>query len=245
MLSLAICFVAFAFVTCDGQSQTQTCSEVMEIPNTPQTITRPLADKPVSTPCNFRVTSLNDNRIKLVFSDLNNMKSSNSDCNDTYVKFADDENGLASATPYCATKQAPQFITKGNQLVIQYLIKNSSNNNFTAQLTPIIVKMPCGTFPENFDGPEQIFTFPAPNQTVEVELECTYKTKSRTGAPLTATISDIKLGENGNCTNDYVVFGSSANLTPNTDYTKCGKTVPQDSYTSTAVSYTHLWAICR
>lgn len=42
----------------------------------------------------------------------------------------------------------------------------------------------------------------------------------------------LQLGVDGECQDDYVVFGSESPLTVSKDYTKCGTKPPDDNYTT-------------
>ncbi|KAA0197691.1 hypothetical protein FBUS_05954 [Fasciolopsis buskii] len=210
-------------------SATQSCSYNIEVPNSVQTLQYPTKDAP-NTQCLLKFTALNNNKVKVTFTNLTNMSSDKKDCSENFVKFADEENELQNAVPYCAEKLPPSpFESKGNKFFVQYQVQDNAKNNFTVQLAPTTVG--CGLFPSTFDGTEQVFKFPAPNQPVNLATECTYKTTSSQGLNLTAKITDIKLGTiDSPCTQDYVVFGSTE---PPNDYTKCGTKIPEDNYTTT------------
>lgn len=64
------------------------------------------------------------------------MAKNGTSCSDNYVKFANEQAGLTSATSYCDGILPPPFVSQGNTVFIQYKIQNSSVNSFAVQLTP-------------------------------------------------------------------------------------------------------------
>ncbi|TPP56887.1 hypothetical protein FGIG_01618 [Fasciola gigantica] len=231
MLSLAVCFSVIVI----SSVRAQICDETTQI-DVPVNITRPANGTRPTTPCVITLTAVNDYRLKVIFSDLKNMNSSNASCTENYVKFSNEVGGLSSERAYCDKNPAPEIISNGSRCYVQYGVQQNETSNFTIQVKNVNPRLPCGTFPKNFAGTSQVFEFPAQNQTVEVGTECTYNTETTSGSHLTVKISSIRLGPNTTCTNDYVVFGSSSTFNLTSDYVKCGTQAPQDSYTTTGNS---------
>ncbi|KAA0193743.1 hypothetical protein FBUS_06690 [Fasciolopsis buskii] len=219
----------------------QRCNETTEI-STPMNITRPVAGERSSVPCILTFIAPNDQRLKFSFMNLSNMISNSTNCSENSIKFADTANGLRNATLYCEKNSPPvSFISNGSSSYIQYQVRQNDTSNFTVQVTNVDPRQPCGSFPVQFSGTSSAFEFPAQNHTVEVGTECIYKTSTTPGSNLTVIIDQIRLGPNGSCTNDYVLFGSDSGFNLTTSYKKCGNETPNDNYTT--IGNTLYWRV--
>ncbi|KAA0197693.1 hypothetical protein FBUS_05950 [Fasciolopsis buskii] len=228
ILALYFAFVAISVLTVQAQS----CNETMQI-DVPMNITRPTNGTTLPATCVMTFVGQNDYKLKFTFLDLTNMNSTNSTCSENYVKFADDGDGLKDAVPYCNNSRVDQIISNATKCYLEYGVQKNDTNNFTLQVTNVDPRKPCGTFPTKLTESPQVFEFPDKNETVEVGTECVYQTSTDAGSRITVKIDGIKLGADTNCTNDYVVFGSTSSPSTASGYTKCGTTIPADNYTTT------------
>ncbi|VDP89332.1 unnamed protein product [Echinostoma caproni] len=228
-LLIVLCFTTLL------PAQSQECVEKITVSDTPVDITRSLASKEGSPKtCIIQFTTDSGFRLKLNITDVTKLPSTDSQCTFNYVKFADDEAGLANAKAYCDKDKVPGFDSKGNQMVLQYQMTYIDKEvSFSGNVKRVDAQASCGTSPESFDGSEQVFQFPLDQKPMELDVECTYKIVNNKGGKISAKIEHMKLAGTTPCSSDYVALSSTANPSSTSEYVKCGSTVPTDNFTTT------------
>ncbi|VDP68423.1 unnamed protein product [Echinostoma caproni] len=213
----------------------QDCDESITVPDDPVDASRSIkaeAAKPKT--CNLQFTTDEGYRLKLNVTDVTGLTSTDTKCTDNNLKFADDKTGLATATPYCDKTGKTEFDSTGNNMALQYYVsKIDAPAGYKASVKRVFAQASCGTYPESFDGTEQIFQFPVDGKPMELDVECNYKIVNTKGSKINVKIMHMKLDGAKPCSDDYVALSSNANPSSASEYVQCGSAVPSDDFNTT------------
>ncbi|VDP68425.1 unnamed protein product [Echinostoma caproni] len=157
-------------------------------------------------------------------------------CSTDYVALSSTANP-SSTSEYVqcgSTIPSDEFTTTGSDLYWSVKVKDYESQPYLSMIIKSVnAKVSCGTFPDTFDGSEQVFQFPVDGKAMELDVECQYTITNDKGSKIEAKIMHMKLGNGKPCSTDYVALSSTANLGLITEHVQWGSTVPSDDFTTT------------